>query len=142
MPWVSDTAMAPTDQPARPTVLVVDDSATARSLLRTVLEAEQLNVVTAGSVHEALAEIQRRLPDVVITDTLMPGADGFSFIETLKEHPATLAIPVVMLTSTSPDDWKNRAKGPQPDVFVEKTSHLEPLLAYIRTVLKPRRPEP
>ena len=92
----------------RARVLVVDDSPTALYLLRTVFESEQYDVVTATDGNEGLDEVHRRAPDLIVTDSVMPGLDGFALLRRLRENPATRLIPVVMLTSGDPSDPEYR----------------------------------
>lgn len=121
-------------QPPRARLLVVDDSPTVLSLLRAALEAHQYEVATAGDGAEALETIRQSAPDLIVTDSIMPGLDGFALLGQLKEDASTRAIPVIMLTS-DPDDPRP-AGDVQPDAIITKSSHMEPLLAEIRGLLQ------
>jgi CheY-like chemotaxis protein len=82
-----------------PLVLVADDSAEMRELIREVLAREGYEVITVGSGGRALREMSNRRPDLVITDLLMPGMSGFS-LRTLMLRRADLAdIPVIVLSA-------------------------------------------
>ena len=120
----------------RARVLVVDDSPTALYLLRTVFEGEQYDVVTATDGIEGLQEVQREPPDLVVTDSVMPGLDGFALLRKLRENPATRLIPVIMLTSGDPADPEYRKNDLQPDVFVAKSAEMQPLLRQVRNLLQ------
>jgi GAF domain-containing protein/DNA-binding response OmpR family regulator len=89
---------AEADRDARPLVLVIDDDPAARDLLRRYLEADDLRVVTAASGEDGLRLVRQLQPDLVTLDVLMPGLDGRAVLGTLKSDPATLAIPVIILT--------------------------------------------
>jgi CheY-like chemotaxis protein len=93
----SETPVVP---PIRaPLVLVADDSAEMRELIREVLVREGYEVITVGSGGRALREMSIRRPDLVITDLLMPGMSGFS-LRTLMLRRADLAeIPVIVLSA-------------------------------------------
>jgi CheY-like chemotaxis protein len=93
----SETPVVP---PIRaPLVLVADDSAEMRELIREVLAREGYEVITVGSGGRALREMSIRRPDLVITDLLMPGMSGFS-LRTLMLRRADLAdIPVIVLSA-------------------------------------------
>jgi CheY-like chemotaxis protein len=93
----SETPVVP---PIRaPLVLVADDSAEMRELIREVLVREGYEVITVGSGGRALREMSNRRPDLVITDLLMPGMSGFS-LRTLMLRRADLAdIPVIVLSA-------------------------------------------
>jgi two-component system phosphate regulon response regulator PhoB len=83
------------------TALVVDDDASIRLLVRTVLELEGWKVIEAGEGELALLLAQQRRPDAVVLDVMLPGRDGFGILSELRqsEHGRDLAI--VMLTAKS-----------------------------------------
>ena len=120
-------------------VLVVDDSETVVNFLRMVLESQKYEVDTASDGNEGLAKAHQSLPDLIITDSIMPGMDGFSLLHALRANPATEAVPVIMLTSADPHDPDHIVRDPQPDAFVKKSADLEPLLAEVREALSHRR---
>jgi len=117
-------------------ILVVDDSETVLNFLRTILENEQYEVATATNGNDGLAQAHQSLPDLVVTDSIMPGLDGFGLLHALRSDPATEAVPVIMLTSGAADDPDHIAREPQPDAFVRKSADLTPLLAEIRGALE------
>ena len=120
----------------RARVLVVDDSPTALRLLQAVFEAEHFDVVTANDGGEGLEKVQQCRPDLIVTDSIMPGVDGFAFLRRLKENPATRLIPVIMLTSGDLRDPEYQQSESQPDAFVTKSMEMEPLLNQARDLLK------
>lgn len=120
-------------------VLIVDDSETIVNFLRMILESEKYEVDTAFDGTDGLAKAHQALPDVIITDSIMPGMDGFSLLHALRADPATEAVPVIMLTSGDPHDPDHIARHPQPDAFVKKSADLGPLLAEVREALNRRR---
>jgi CheY-like chemotaxis protein len=120
-------------------ILVVDDSETVLNFLRTVLENEQYEVATATNGNDGLAQAHQSLPDLVVTDSIMPGLDGFGLLHALRSDPATEAVPVIMLTSGAPDDPDHIAREPRPDAFVRKSADFTPLLAEIRDALERTR---
>lgn len=122
------------DQIFRARVLVVDDSPTVLSLLRAALEAQQYNVATAADGAEALNTIRQSAPDLIVTDSIMPGLGGFALLAQLKENAATRSIPVILLTS-DPDDAPPSGDA-QPDAIITKSAQMEPLLAQIRGLLQ------
>lgn len=83
-----------------PAILVVDDDATARDLLSTVLGYAGHEVREAQDGVEALASVSDRPPDLIIVDLLMPTMNGLEFVAKLRENPATAAIPVVFYTAS------------------------------------------
>jgi DNA-binding response OmpR family regulator len=120
-------------------VLIVDDSETIVNFLRMILESEHYEVVTATDGAEGLAKAQQSLPDLIITDSIMPGMDGFALLHALRADPSTEMMPVIMLTSGDPHDPDHIVRDPQPDAFVKKSADLGPLLAEVREALIRRR---
>ncbi len=91
--------------------LIVDDSRTAREVLRRMLEAHELRVETAESAEAALEYLSAHRPDVIFMDHMMPGMDGFQAVKAIKENPATATIPVMMYTSQSGDLYVGQARA-------------------------------
>jgi CheY-like chemotaxis protein len=91
--------------------LIVDDSRTAREVLRRMLEAHELRVETAESAEAALEYLGTQRPDVIFMDHMMPGMDGFQAVKAIKENPATATIPVMMYTSQSGDLYVGQARA-------------------------------
>ena len=120
-------------------ILIVDDSETVLTFLRAIFEGQQYEVATAANATDALAEVHRSLPDLIITDSIMPGMDGFGLLGALRSDPATEAIPVIMLTSGSPDDPDHIVREPRPDAFVRKGADFTPLISEVRDALERRR---
>ena len=82
-----------------PLVLVADDSAEMRALIREALEAEGYEVIAVGSGGQALREMSSRRPDLVITDLLMPGMSGFSLRALMLRRADLADIPVIVLSA-------------------------------------------
>jgi PAS domain S-box-containing protein len=81
-------------------VLVLDDRAADRELMRVVLGYAGYSVLEAPSGHEALALARSERPDLIIADLLMPLMDGYEFVQQLRADPETAAIPVIFCTAT------------------------------------------
>ena len=125
----------------RARVLVVDDSPTALGLLQAVFEAEHFEVVTANDGGEGLKKVQQCRPDLIVTDSNMPGVDGFAFLRTLRENSATCLIPVIMLSTGDSRDPKPQPSEFQPDAFVAKSMEMGPLLNQAKDLLKRSGPD-
>ena len=80
-------------------VLVVDDEPMARTLLRLMLVRAGFDVHEAEDGFDALEKVKKQPPDVMILDVMMPGMDGFTVCEVLRDDQTTAQIPVIMLSA-------------------------------------------
>jgi signal transduction histidine kinase/DNA-binding response OmpR family regulator len=87
---------SPTEQ--KKTILVVDDDANIRGLLRHELEAEGYQVREAKDGMDALTQIKNERPDLTILDVKMPGISGFDVVAVLKSDPQTMRIPIIIVS--------------------------------------------
>ncbi len=97
---------------ALPLVLIVDDSDRNRRLARDVLRAARFRTLEAATAAMAIALASEHLPDVVLMDLRLPGADGTHAMRTLRALPRTSRIPVVAMTALPLDlreDWLSDA---------------------------------
>jgi two-component system chemotaxis sensor kinase CheA len=99
-------------------VLLVEDSAVSRTRQREIIEAQDLNVFEAANGKEALALLDRRAFDVVITDIEMPVMNGPEFIRRVRERPELSGLPIVVMSSYSDNLDAIRALG--VSTFVDK----------------------
>ncbi|MEE9492243.1 MAG: response regulator [Gammaproteobacteria bacterium] len=91
--------------------LVVDDSESARQVLRRMLEKHNIAVDTTSSASEALDYLARHRPDVIFMDHNMPGMDGLEAVKHIKANPKTVTIPVMMYTSKEGDLYLGEARA-------------------------------
>ena len=82
------------------TILVVDDEQQIQALLVALLEYAGYRIITASNGQEALATLETTRPDLILSDIMMPGMNGFEVCRRLRANILTRAIPVVMLTSS------------------------------------------
>ncbi len=92
-------------------VLVVDDSESARLVLRKMLQHANLHVDMAASAQEALDYLRTQHPDAIFMDHSMPGMDGLQAVDIIKNNSATAMIPVAMYTSKEGDEYIKEAKA-------------------------------
>jgi CheY-like chemotaxis protein len=93
-------------------ILVVDDDPEARVVLRVILENAGHEVVEAAHGAAALDLISpQRLPDLVVTDLMMPVLSGEEMIGRLRSAPATAAIPIVIVSGNAVAAWTLKASG-------------------------------
>ncbi len=117
-------------------VLVVDDIAANLRLLEAKLLAEYYEVVLAASGPEALTVVSRWAPDVILLDVMMPGMDGYEVCRRLKSSPATMHIPVVMVTALVDTAERVRALEAGADDFLSKPVDDATLFARLRALLR------
>ncbi|SDC18141.1 Signal transduction histidine kinase [Geodermatophilus telluris] len=120
------------------TVLVVDDNADMRAYLTRLL-SPSWTVRTAPDGEEALREVARARPDVVLTDVMMPGVDGFGLLRALRADPGTGAVPVVMLTARAGQEAAVEGFDAGVDDYLAKPFESAELLGRLRAVLERSR---
>ncbi len=138
-----DSAFAPMEvaepdpQPAygRALVLVADDNADMRNYLASLIGHEH-EVQVVGDGWQALQAIAVRQPDLVLTDVMMPGLDGFGLLQRLRADPATAALPVVMLSAHAGHAARLQALDAGADDFLVKPFHARELLARLSATLR------
>ncbi|HMZ06858.1 MAG TPA: response regulator [Anaerolineales bacterium] len=113
-------------------LLVVEDIPDILTLLETTLKFKGYRVLTAHNGQEALDQIEKEKPLLVITDILMPRMDGFTLVHHLRIHPDTRNLPVIFLTATyvAPED-RSFALTIGATRFMEKPVDLEELLKHV-----------
>ncbi len=116
-------------------VLVVDDEAAIRRLLRNTLQVNDYRVFEAGTVADAVAMAASHLPDVILLDLGLPDGDGLTVIDTVRQRSA---VPIIVLSSRTDDSGKVRALDAGADDYVTKPFSVDELLARIRTALRHR----
>ena len=93
------------------TALIVDDSKSARVVLKKLLETHELAVDTVESAERALDYLTEHRPDVIFMDHLMPGMDGFEAVSAIKRNPTTATIPIMMYTSQEGEVYVGQARA-------------------------------
>jgi len=114
-------------------LLIVDDDADQRRILRPLLEAQGWDVAEAGDGEEALARMQQRLPEVILLDLMMPGMDGFAFAALLRRNTEWAQIPIIVLTAKDlTADDRARLEGHVNNVLQKGVFSRDELLQLIR----------
>lgn len=96
-----------------PKIVIIEDTLEARILIRRILQSQgNFTILEAENGREGLDLVKHELPDLVITDLMMPELDGFSVVEALRTHSETATIPVIVVTAKelTPDE-KKRLSG-------------------------------
>ena len=117
-------------------VLVVDDIFTNVKLLETKLTAEYFEVVTATNGQDALAICEQGLCDIVISDVMMPGMDGFDLCRRLKGSPTTAHLPIILATALDQPADRVRGLDSGADDFLTKPIDDTSLMARVRSLVR------
>jgi DNA-binding response OmpR family regulator len=118
-----------------PSVLVVDDEPQARTMLRLILARAGFEVLEAQDGYDALAEVDRALPDAMILDIMMPGIDGFEVCERLRGDERTADLPIIMLSAKADPKSISRGLSLGANEYLTKPVTPDDLTRHVRIVL-------
>ncbi len=115
---------------------MVDDSFTARTLQKSILETAGYNVRTAEDGRAALTILHSSTVALVVSDVQMPHVDGFQLLATMKSQPSLADIPVILVTSLSSQEDQERGLALGADAYIvkERFDHQE-LLSVVRQLV-------
>ena len=116
-------------------VLVVDDDELNRVLVQRILEGRGIEVEVVASGMEALGAIERRRPDLIVLDIMMPGVNGVDVLDHVKSTPALVSVPVIMLTGRSGDEDLLATYRAGADYYITKPLIPDELLHGIALML-------
>lgn len=85
--------------PSEYKILIVDDVLSNVFLLKVLLTNENFTIATANNGQQALEQVDKESPDLILLDVMMPGMSGFEVVQRLKENPDTAEIPIIFLTA-------------------------------------------
>ncbi|HZN97224.1 MAG TPA: type II/IV secretion system protein [Gemmatimonadales bacterium] len=116
-------------------VLLVEDEEQLRRVMKDLLQREGYRVAEARDGIQALDEVDRFAPDVIILDLNLPGLDGYGVLQQLRSRPATRGIPIMVLTAKGDEDNEVRVFELGADDFVTKPFRARSLTARLEAVI-------
>jgi signal transduction histidine kinase len=119
----------------RPRILLADDNADMREYVSRLL-AERYDVQSVPDGLAALAAARERPPDLLLTDIMMPGLDGFGLLRELRANPKTKTLPVVLLSARAGEESTVEGLNAGADDYLSKPFSAQELLARVRTHLE------
>lgn len=125
-------------QSASPLLLLIEDDTELRQFLRASLPAGY-RIAEAVNGAEGIQMALELIPDLVISDLVMPLKNGFEVAEALKKHPSCSHIPIILLTAKSALDAKMEGLSRGADVYLTKPFRADELVAHIENLLASRR---
>lgn len=120
-------------------ILIVDDDVMNLKLFKGYLASENYEIITAEGGREALQQIDRNAPDVILLDIMMPDIDGYGVTLRLKQDPHTKDIPIIMVTALSDEESHARALAVGADEFLTKPVHKTELVARVNSMCRLKR---
>lgn len=124
-----------TEDDTKPVVVVIDDNPDIRTLLHTLL-SPHYHVYTASNGQEGISKAMRIVPDIILSDVMMPGIDGLETCRRLKSEVNTCHIPVVLLTACSLDEQRVQGHQEGADAYISKPFNPDVLLAQLDALCK------
>ncbi len=118
------------------TILIVDDEASNRKVLETLLAPEGHHTLSASSGEEALAMVAQSSPDLILLDIMMPGMDGYQVAKVLKAAPETSHIPIIMLTALTDRAARLAGLNAGAEEFITKPVDRSELWLRVRNLLR------
>lgn len=117
-------------------VLLVEDEAPIRDMLKFVLEQSGYEILEAEDFEVALQKVVEPYPDLIILDWMLPGGSGLQLAQRLKQHEFTRDIPIIMLTARGEEEDKVRGLDSGADDYVTKPFSPKELVARIKAVIR------
>jgi two-component system, chemotaxis family, chemotaxis protein CheY len=121
-------------------ILVVEDSSSMRAFLTTVIEGGtesfDLEIVEASSGFEALKSLPHHKFDAILTDINMPDINGLELVSFLKNHPVYRAIPIMVISTESSEEDRNRARALGAEEYLVKPFQSGELVEKLRRILR------
>ncbi|UBF29648.1 response regulator [Kovacikia minuta CCNUW1] len=117
------------------TILIVEDTPSEMELISHFLRESGYIVIHAVSGREALDKAVEQKPDVIISDVVMPGMSGFELCRSLKKHPVTEKVPIILSTSKNQEIDRLWGMKQGADAYITKPFTREQLVHAVKSVI-------
>jgi len=124
------------DGVTKKTVLVVDDEAGIREMLKLALDMADFTCIEADNISDAYQLVTDKGPDIVLLDWMLPGGSGLELLRRLKKEEATASLPVIMLTAKAHEDNVIQGLDVGADDYITKPFAPKELIARMRAILR------
>ncbi|QLE51637.1 response regulator [Nostoc sp. C057] len=124
--------------PSSPRILLADDNADMRDYVKRLL-SQQYEVESVADGLAALDSARGRVPDLVLTDVMMPGLDGFGLLQELRANPQTKKVPIILLSARAGEEARVEGLEAGADDYLIKPFSARELLARVEAALKMAR---
>lgn len=121
-----------------PQLLLVDDEPGVREAVKDYLQESGFTVQVSSNAREGWEWMQQNTPDLVISDVMMPGVDGYQFLKQLREDPRFQALPVVFLTAKGMTGDRIQGYQARCDAYLPKPFDPDELVAIVENLLDRR----
>ena len=122
----------------KPLILIVEDNPDMRRFIHYIL-SDDYNIIEAENGEEGFEVAKKYLPDVVVSDVLMPKVDGFDLCQLLKTNVSTNHIPVILLTAYAMDEQKQVGFESGADAYIAKPFNIKLLRTRVRKLIENRK---
>lgn len=118
------------------TILLVEDEKSIQTLVTYNLEKNNYKVIIKESAEEAIEYLKEadEIPDLIITDVLLPGMNGINFCRLIKTDPKTSNVPVIILSSVDFDFYRQGAENSGADYFLTKPFRIKDFINIIKNL--------
>jgi CheY-like chemotaxis protein len=118
------------------TILVIDDSTTNIVLLQAVLNSKGYSIDTAQNVKDAFSIINRKMPDLILLDLLMPRINGFDFLKEIKADKKNKDIPIIVVSALTDQENIQKAMSLGANEFITKPVDVQKLVDIVASVFE------
>jgi len=128
--------MTETNETNQKRLMLVDDDPNLILLVKDYLEFRGYEVTSASNGVEALENLEKEVPDLIVCDVMMPGMDGYTLVQHIRENPRTSWIPVLFLSAKGQSQDRVKGLNTGADVYLVKPFEPEELVAQVESSLK------